>query len=120
MPLLNSGRLRHQVQANEAARDAALAQYRKSILQALAEVESALLRIAENQARETSLQNALAHSRRQLQGQTSQWRHGETARFGVLEAQRRLREQEDGLVQAQTQSWLGVLALYKALGGGWE
>jgi outer membrane protein, multidrug efflux system len=120
IPIFTAGRLRHQVEANAAARDAALAKYRSTVLNAVAEAESALVRLSAEQSRAASyaaacraLEGSLALARRRYQA-------GEAALTEVLDVQRSLNQLSDLRVQSAGQAVLDFVALQKALGGGWR
>ncbi len=118
LPLFNAGRLHNQVKANEAARDLALANYRQSVLTALADVETTLLRYGEENRREAALAASLRESERQTALAEQRVRAGESAQTDTL-ASRQLQAQarEQWLASRQAQA-ANLVALFKALGGG--
>lgn len=119
LPLLNGARLASQVQANQAALSAAQASYRKAVLGAVADVEAALSRMAQNEQRRAQLQRAQSNQADLLRLIQLQFEAGEVSRLNVLEAQRSLNTQQDQVLQAQGESLTALVAIYKALGGGW-
>jgi NodT family efflux transporter outer membrane factor (OMF) lipoprotein len=119
LPLFNSGRLKSQVKASEAAYDAASASYRKTILGAVADTEVALTRMARSEDRRHQLEEAEARQRRLLTLTERQWQAGEVSKLVLLDARRNLFGQEDLALQAKSQSLTALIALCKALGGGW-
>ena len=118
LPIFESGRLQNQERAARANLQAAQAQYHKTLLAAVADVDGALQRLAQNEQRRVQLVQAEQAQATVLRLTQRQWAAGEAARLNVLEAQRALAAQTDLSVQAQAQSVLNVVALYKALGGG--
>ncbi len=120
LPLFNSGRLASQVQAEAAALDVARAAYRKAMLGALADVDSALSRLAHDEARRQSLAQATLQQQNMVAAVRAQCQAGAASRFTLLQAERDLNAQQDQLAQAQGQSLTALVALYKALGGGWQ
>lgn len=120
LPIFNHGRLRNQIKANQAGFEVALATYRKTILNAVGEVELALNRINENEAKYKLLNEAKAKQKHLLQLTELQVRVGEMTRMDSLNIQRNLLNQEDQELQTHAQSLSALVALYKALGGGFE
>ena len=119
LPLFSSDRLANQVKANEAALDAARASYRKTLLGAVADVDAALSRLSRYELRRTQLVQAEAQQQEILRLTQAQFNAGAVARIDLIGALRNLNNQQDQLAQAQGQSLTALVALYKALGGGW-
>ncbi|QOD81965.1 efflux transporter outer membrane subunit [Chromobacterium haemolyticum] len=117
LPLFAGGRLQAQVRAREAGYDAALAQYRKAVLQALADVETAFLRSQAGRVQEARLSDGETTLQRQLGYARQRVAVGEAAQSHALEAQLQLAAlREQRLAARQTLS-ADLIALYKALGG---
>jgi len=119
LPLFNQGRLKSQVRADQAAYDAALATYHKAVLTALADVDVAFTRLAQDERSRQRLLDAEARQRQILELAQRQFQAGDIARTAVLQAQRNLLGQQDQTLQAQSQSLVALVSVYKALGGGW-
>jgi len=119
LPLFNQGLLKHQVQANQAAYEAALATYHKAVLAALADVDVAFTRLAQDERKRRDLQAAEARQRQILDSAQVQFQAGDIARTALLQAERSLLNQQDQDLQAQSQSLLAFVSIHKALGGGW-
>jgi NodT family efflux transporter outer membrane factor (OMF) lipoprotein len=119
LPIFDSGRLRQQVKASEAAFEAASASYRKAVLSAVADVEVALTRLARSEDRRHRLEEAEEQQRLLVSRTELQWKAGEVSRMALLEARRNLLGQEDQTLQARDQSLSALVSLCKALGGGW-
>ena len=119
-PLFNASALGYQAKATEAQAQAAVAQYRKTVLTAFMEVEDALItvqktgeqRLAQEQ-QVASLQSALTLADFRYQG-------GRASYLDVLTAQRSLFESELSLARTRRSQLTSVIQLYKALGGGWS
>ena len=120
MPLFTQGRLKNQVTANTAAFDAARATYRKTVLEALSDVEVALTRLSQGEERRTQTAATADHQRQILHLTERQQVVGEVSKLNVLEARRLALLQEDQALRAHAQSLKALIALYKALGGGWQ
>lgn len=119
LPIFNRGRLKNQVRANQAALDAAQSSYRKSVLNAVADVEVALERVARNEERRRRALESESHYLRMTSLTERQLKAGEVSKLAMLEAQRSLLGQEDQRVQAHAQSLNSLASLHKALGGSW-
>jgi NodT family efflux transporter outer membrane factor (OMF) lipoprotein len=119
-PIFTAGRITSNIQVQTALEEQALINYRKSILVALNEVESALVAYAKEQERRNFLVRAVAENRRALDLAMQLYTAGETDFLDVLTVQRTLSASEDALVQSTRALDTNLVALYKALGGGWE
>lgn len=120
LPVFNGQRLQNQVKANRAAFDVASENYKKSILNAVGDVEIALSRVSRNEESRHQLLVALEHQQQTLAKTQRQFALGEVSQFNVLEAQKMVAVEQDQIVQTQMQSLSGLVALYKALGGAWD
>lgn len=120
LPLFDRGRIRANIQIQDARQEQALAQYEKAVLTALQEVEDALVAYAHNQLRRQSLADAVQANRRAVELANELYTKGLTDFLTVLEAQRSLLLTEDQLVQSERAVSTDLVLLYKALGGGWE
>jgi outer membrane protein, multidrug efflux system len=94
-------------------------QYEQTILNALREVDSAL--IAHKKSKEIAIidQAGVDALKEYLYLAWLQYYEGETQYLTVLDAERRLFAAELDLAQAQSDQFLTLVELYKALGGGW-
>ena len=120
LPLFNSGRLKSQEHMNEAALEAAVQGYRKAVYAALADTELALTRIARDEDQRQQSDKLRQRQARIVELTALQLKAGDASRLNLIEAQRLLAVQQDPLLQAQAQSLTALVALYKALGGGWQ
>ncbi len=118
-PLLAGGRIRSNIRVQEARQEEALLQYRKAILTALEEVENALSAHGRELRRQESLRASVAANRRALELATERYTSGLEDFLSVLDAQRSVYAAEDALVQSERSSAVTMIAVYKALGGGW-
>ncbi|MFZ5450902.1 MAG: efflux transporter outer membrane subunit [Thermodesulfobacteriota bacterium] len=119
-PIFNAGRLRAGVRAAEAVKQEALLTYKKSIQQAFQEVSDSLVGVrmlkevrieTGKQVKALSQQTDLAYQR---------YYGGVTPYLEVLDSDRQLFESELRLTQDRANEFLAVIALYRALGGGWQ
>jgi multidrug efflux system outer membrane protein len=119
-PLFNAGRLRAGVRAAEAQQQEALLTYKKSIQQAFQEVSDALVGV--RRLREVRLEAAKQVQALSQQTDLANQRYfgGVTHYLEVLDSDRQLFEAQLRLTQVQANELLAVVALYRALGGGWQ
>lgn len=120
VPIFQGGRLKAQVRSAEAARDEAFAAYKAAALQALREVEDAIVRYQADQRRWTALTAAFAAARSSETIARQQYAAGLVTYADVYQAQGSLFTIQDQLTQADAALAGDVVALYKALGGGWS
>ncbi len=118
--LFDSGRVRSQIELENALRDESVLAYRQTVLTALLEVEDAMIAAAKEQERHRALVEAVAANRKAVDLSTTLYSAGEADFLNVLAAQRSLYSAEDALVQSTGTTSTQLIALYKALGGGWE
>ena len=88
VPLFSAGRLRHQSQAAEAARAAALESYRSVVLNALADAETALVRLSADRNRLAAVRAATARLGSTLDLTRLRYRAGEATLLEVMDAER--------------------------------
>jgi NodT family efflux transporter outer membrane factor (OMF) lipoprotein len=118
-PIFQGGALRANIDAAEAGLDAAAADYRGTVLRALEEVETALTRYREARAEARRLRKAVAAARDQLRQARTLYDRGLRDFLTVLDAERTLSDLEERLAARETAVRTRLVALYKALGGGW-
>ena len=90
------------------------------MLLALEDVESALINYGKEQERYRSLDAAVKANRRAVEMSNELYTRGVIDFLNVLDAQRALFVAEEQLVISEKNLSENLVALYKALGGGWE
>ncbi len=120
MPIFEGGRLRRTLELREAQQREAALNYQKPVLQAFHDVDNALIAYRADQLRRDRLAAQAAQSRRALGLASERFRNGLSDFLEVLTAQRTLLQAEQDLATATTTITTDLIALYKALGGGWE
>ena len=118
--ILDYGRVRSQIRAAGAQAEQSLAAYEKTVLVAFEDVENALVAYGNEQTHYRALSDAVAANRRALELANERYRSGLADFLNVLDAQRSLYRAEDQLADSQSSLSVSLVALYKALGGGWE
>jgi multidrug efflux system outer membrane protein len=113
------GRVGARIKIAHAQADADLAAYEASVLGALEETEGALLTYGRAQSRRELLTQAANASERAADLARQRFQGGLTDFVNVLDAEREALIVEDSLAQSRTQTATSLVAVYKALGGGW-
>jgi outer membrane protein TolC len=119
-PFLNYGRLTNGVRVEDARFQQLLVAYRDTVLRAGQEVEDALAGFLNAQQAVVFEQNAVTAAKRSVELALVQYREGATDYQRVLDAQRSLLQEQNTLAQTTGAVATNLVALYKALGGGWE
>lgn len=119
-PVFDGNRIRSNVRLQTARQEEAMAVYIKSVLGALAETEDSLTAYGNERIRMERVSAAVAANRRSVQLASALYAQGLTDFLTLLDAQRVLFLSEDQLAESQAATATDLVALYKALGGGWE
>src|SRR5690606_25510058 len=112
--------VRARVLAAEARAAGALAAYERTVLLALEETENAFVSYAQERQRLVAVVEQAAASRRAAELARVQYREGALDFLRLLDAERTVLEAEDAVAAAETSLNASVVAIYRALGGGWE
>jgi outer membrane protein, multidrug efflux system len=118
--VFDGGRIRSQIEVEDARTEQALLIYERTILNALNEVENAMTAYLEQRIRFDALDRSVAASRRVLGMATKLYRQGLINFQSVMDAQRELFSIENQLAEARGQTATNLVRLYKAIGGGWD
>jgi outer membrane protein, multidrug efflux system len=119
-PIFEAGRIRANIAAQNAREEQALYTYRKTVLTALAEVEDALVAYAKERSRHQALAASAWDFKRSEMLARERYEEGYANYLDVLEAQQSLYGAQDSLAQSDQQLIDDLIAIYKALGGGWD
>ncbi len=120
VPVFTGGRIRSNIRVQDARLQQSVIRYRSAVLSALEETENALVNYSNEQSRRERLQSAVRANEEALKLSRERYRAGLTDFLAVLDAQRELYANEDLFAQSHTAQTLDLIALYKALGGGWQ
>jgi multidrug efflux system outer membrane protein len=118
--IFDAGKVRFEMRAEEARTDQAAAIYQRTVLGALRDVETALVSYAQSQVRHERLAAEVTADREAVTIATRLYRQGLNDFLSVLDAERSLYAADDKLAQSDRDTALALVALYKALGGGWQ
>jgi len=118
--ILDFGQTEGRVIQAKAQEKEALLSYQNTVLTALREVEDALAAYANEQDHRASLAEAVSSARESVEISREQYKQGLIDFLQVLDAQRQMLSAEDELAQSEEAIATDLVALYRALGGGWE
>lgn len=119
-PILNYGRIVNNVRVEDARFQQAVVNYQNTVLTAAQEVEDALTGFLRSQDATVFEQNSVDASQRSVEIALTQYREGAVDYQRVLDTQRALLQEQNTLAQLRSSTATNLIALYKALGGGWE
>jgi len=114
------GSVRAQIRAANADAEGALASYEQDVLLALEESENAFSDYGKRQQRVQALMRQSESSRAAAALASIQYREGTADYLVLLDAERERLSAEDAQAQGETELYRGIVAIYKALGGGWQ
>jgi len=118
--LFNYGRITNSIRVEDARFQQLAVDYENTVLQAVQEVEDAMIAYLRTQDQVTFLADAVAAYKSSVDLSTLQYKEGLVDFQRVLDAQQNLVQQQDNLVTTTGDVGLNLVSLYKALGGGWE
>ncbi len=118
--VFDAGRIRFRVKAEEARTAEASAAYQRRVLGALRDVETALVAYGRAQVRRRELADEAAADRKSVDLAKDLYRQGVEDFLPVLDAERSLSAVDDHLAESDRDTAVALVALYKALGGGWR
>ena len=119
-PFLNYGRIKNNVRVQDARLQQALVNYRETVLQAAREAEDAMANYIGTKQQNAILAETVASAIRSNELSTLRYSEGFSDYERVLNAQQALFNQQQRYIGNQGDIVRNVVALYKALGGGWE
>ena len=119
-PVFNYGRIVNSVRVQDAEFEQAVLTYQNTVLQAQQEVEDARSGFRNAQLALASLTDAAGSAKRATQLAIDRYKEGATDYTTVLTAEQAELQIEDALQTAKGNVPLEVVAIYKALGGGWQ
>jgi NodT family efflux transporter outer membrane factor (OMF) lipoprotein len=119
-PLFDAGAIRAGIEISEARRDQARVGYEKTLLTALAETEDALVALDRERVKQQQLATAVVAADQALTAARGLYTAGLTPFLNVLQSEATLFQARDRLAESDQRLALALVALYKALGGGWQ
>jgi len=118
--IFNYGRLKNNVRVQDARYQQAIVNYQNTVLGAYQEVEDAMVGFVESQQETAYRSKAAGAASRSTEIARIQYREGAVDFQRVIDSERSLVSQQDRWAENRGQVALNLIAMYKALGGGWE
>jgi len=120
MPIFNWGKLNANIDSKKAQFEQTFLTYQSTVLSAFKEVEDALIAYSKEQQRHKALAKAVAADQLAVQLANERYQKGLTAFLDVLTSQTALYQAQSLLITSESRLSGNLVALYKALGGGWQ
>jgi NodT family efflux transporter outer membrane factor (OMF) lipoprotein len=120
LPIFEGGALRANVRISKAEAAEAALQYRSTVLKALQDVDNALVSYRTDQDRREALVKTVEANQVNVDLATESYRKGLVTFITVLDGERQLASTRQQLAQSTVSVTTDLVALYKALGGGWQ
>ncbi len=120
LPIFQGGKLTATLRVARAQQAQAALAYRGTVLNALREVENALVAYRTDRVARDRLAGTLRSSEQALYLARDAYKNGLSNFLQVLDAERTLVASRQQLIQAEITLTNDVIALYNALGGGWQ
>jgi len=118
--ILNYGRLRNNVRVKDARYQQAIVNYQNTVLKAYQEVEDAMVGLVQSREESDIRAEGAQAANRSTEISNIQYREGAVDFQRVIDSERALVLQQDQWTRARGDISLNLIAMYKALGGGWE
>jgi outer membrane protein TolC len=118
--ILNYGRIQNNVRAQDAKFREAVITYQQTVLHANEEADSGIAAFLQEKRRAESLEAAAAATQLAVNLAVLQYEKGLVDYQPVLDTQRDLVVQQDNVAQSRGQVAVNLVAVYKALAGGWQ
>jgi len=119
-PIFNYGRLINQVRVQDAVFQGAVLNYQNTVLAAQEDVESALAAFVYGKRTVAAMEKAAVSARRTTGLALDEYKEGQTGFTALLKAYDSQLQVENALAEARGQVLLGLISVYRALGGGWQ
>jgi NodT family efflux transporter outer membrane factor (OMF) lipoprotein len=118
--VLNYGRIKNNVRVQDARLQQLLVGYQDTVLQAVREVEDAMVAFVRRQEANRILSEAVVAAKRSADLSLLRYKEGFSGYQRVLDAQQSLVAQQQRYASSQGAAVRSLIAIYKALGGGWQ
>jgi NodT family efflux transporter outer membrane factor (OMF) lipoprotein len=120
IPIFEGGRLKATLALRKDQEKEAAVVYQRTVLNAWHEIDNSLTAYQSEQRRRDQLKEAVTQNERAVSLAQSRYQEGVADFLQVLDAQRELFLTQQGLAESTTLVDTDLVAIYKALGGGWE
>jgi len=119
-PILDFGSVRSGIELQNAQEEEALYTWQATVIQSLTDVENALIAYTKEQQHREAISAAVIANKKAVELSSLLYSNGQTDFLNVLVAEQSLFSSQNSLVLSNTTLATNLVALYKALGGGWE
>jgi len=119
-PFLNYDRIKNNIRVQDARLQQSLVQYQETVIQAVREVEDAMVAFVGSQQQDEILLDTVASARRSTELSMLRHQEGFADYQRVLDAQQALFGQQQRYVSNKGFAIQSLISVYKALGGGWQ
>jgi NodT family efflux transporter outer membrane factor (OMF) lipoprotein len=119
-PFFQYGRITNNVRVQDARFEELLVGYRNTVLKAAQEVEDAMSGYVNGLDSAVAQERAVKSAKRSVEISVLSYQEGAVDYQRVLDAERSLLQEENTLTETRSAIVTSLIALYKALGGGWE
>jgi len=116
VPVFDGGRRKAEVRAAQSELEAELADYRQTLLEVLAETETALTAISAAEDRTSEFQDAVTESEAAFDQSNALYREGLASLFDVLDVQRQLISGREALIDGNADLAQAYVTLFTAVG----
>ena len=120
IPLFQGGRLRGALRMRKSQQREAALDFQKTVLQSWQDVDNALTAYAEAQRRHREIADAARQNEIALGAARQRYQEGVADFLNVISSQAQLLQSQNDLATSDTEIDTDLVALYRALGGGWE
>lgn len=118
--ILHYGRIKNQVRIQDARLEQLITQYRNTVLNAAREVEDSMSALLFSKQEAKYVREGIRSSARSVELSMLQYEEGLADYQRVLDSTRALTQKQDQYAQLQGNIAIDTIALYKAMGGGWQ
>ena len=120
LPLFKGGRLTGELRLRKSEQREAALKLHQAVLQAWTDVDNAMTAFAQAQAARAQTARAAASDQNALGAANQQFQQGQVDFLNVISAQNALLQAQGALAESDTEIDTDLVALYRALGGGWD
>ena len=119
-PIFSAGRIRAQINAEEADAERAALEYEQTILLALEDAEAAFVQYGRELETRTQLKETVQIRMRNVELARKRYDKGLDSLIALIDTERELLASEEELIASETELLLKLVRLYKSLGGSWQ
>ena len=117
--IFDGGRVRNQIRVEDARTEQALVRYEQTVLNALEDVENAMVSYIQEDVRRDALERSVVAARKSTELVSTLYVNGLTDFQNVQEMERFQFEQEDKFAESEGKVIQNLISIYRSLGGGW-